>query len=369
MKKVLFVASVTFHITTFHIPYLKMFQEAGYEVHVASNGEDEIPFMDKHFQLPFERSPFKKENVKVYKELKEIMEKEKYDVIVCHTPVASILTRMATKKSRKNGTRVIYMAHGFHFFKGAPLQNWLIYYPIEKYFSNYTDDLITINGEDYELAKKKFKKPNVYKIHGIGVDATKFEKEITIEERNALREKLGLKEKDFAIFFAGELNKNKNQIMLIEAMKELVKENDTYKLLLAGKGPLEDFYRQKIKEYHLENNIFLLGYRKDIPEILKAVDLYVSTSKREGLGLNIVEAHISGLPVIATDNRGHRELIKNQENGFIVKIDDVIDLRKKIKILRTDSNIRNYFLKNARKEIEKFYLSSVQEEVKKIYLG
>ena len=171
MKKILFVASVTSHILTFHIPYLKLFQEQGYEVHVASFGEDEIPYCDKHFNIPFARSPFQKNNLKAYRELKKVIQTEKYDIIECNTPMASVLTRLAAKKSRKQGTRVIYMAHGFHFFKGAPIKNWLTYYPIEKYLSRYTDDLITINEEDFEFAQKKMK---AYKISSIFTTATTY---------------------------------------------------------------------------------------------------------------------------------------------------------------------------------------------------
>ena len=145
MKKVLFVATVTKHINSFHIPYLKWFKEEGYEVHVASNGNEPIEYCDKHYNLPFERFPLRKNNIKTYRELKKIINENKYEIIHCHTPVGGVLTRLAAKKARKKGTRVIYTAHGFHFYKEAPLLNWLIYYPIEKWLSRYTDCLITMN--------------------------------------------------------------------------------------------------------------------------------------------------------------------------------------------------------------------------------
>ena len=111
MKKVLFVASVTRHINTFHIPYLKYFKDNGYEVHVASNGEENIKYCDKHFNIPFERSPIKKNNLKAYKQLKELIKNEEYTIIHCHTPVASVLTRLAAKNARRKGTKVFYTAH------------------------------------------------------------------------------------------------------------------------------------------------------------------------------------------------------------------------------------------------------------------
>lgn len=370
MKKILFVASITRHILAFHIPYLKMFSDAGFEVHVASKGEEEIPYCDEHFEIEFERSPFKISNIKAYKELKKIIDEGNYDIIECNTPVASVLTRMAAKKTRKqNNTRVIYIAHGFHFYKGAPLMNWLTFYPVEKHLSKYTDDLITINEEDFEFAKNKMKAKRVHHIHGIGVNEDKFSKEVSVAERKELREKLKLHDNDFVLFFAGELNKNKNQIMLIDAMKDLVKENPRIKLLLAGDGVLKEHYENKIHEYKLEKNIHLLGYRNDVPEILKAVDLYVSASKREGFGINLVEAQISGVPVIASKNRGHKEIIKDHRNGLLFSINSVSELLIDIRTIKDNEKFRQSIISAARKSVKAFYIANTLEEFRKIIGG
>ena len=124
--------------------------------------------------IPFSRSVLNKNNLKSYKKLKELFKKNHYDLVYVHTPIASILTRLVAKKYRKAGTKVIYMAHGFHFYKGAPKKNWLLYYPIEKKCARYTDLLITINQEDYLLAKKKFHAKCVKYLPGIGIDLNKF---------------------------------------------------------------------------------------------------------------------------------------------------------------------------------------------------
>lgn len=369
MKKVLFVASVTRHINTFHIPYLKYFKDNGYEVHVASNGEENIKYCDKHFNIPFERSPIKKNNLKAYKQLKELIKNEEYTIIHCHTPVASVLTRLAAKNARRKGTKVFYTAHGFHFYKGAPLINWLTFYPVEKHLSKYTDDLITINEEDFEFAKDKMKAKRVHHIHGIGVNEEKFSKEVSMAEREELREKLKLHDNDFVLFFAGELNKNKNQIMLIDAMKDLVKENPRIKLLLAGDGVLKEHYENKIREYKLEENVHLLGYRNDVPEILKAVDLYVSASKREGFGINLVEAQISGVPVIASKNRGHKEIIKDHRNGLLFSINSVSELLIDIRTIKDNEKFRQSIISAARKSVKAFYIANTLEEFRKIIGG
>ena len=196
MKKVLFTATVDSHILQFHLPFLKLFKDNGYEVHVATNGNEEIPYCDVKHVIPFERSPYKISNLKAIKELKNVINEEKYDIIHTHTPMGSVVTRLAAKKARKRyHTRVIYTAHGFHFYKGAPLLNWLVYYPVEKYLSKYTDTLILINEEDYNLAKKKFNKRcnNIEYVPGVGIDEKKFDFIMNNDEKNELRKSLGIK--------------------------------------------------------------------------------------------------------------------------------------------------------------------------------
>ena len=364
MKKVLFVATVTKHINSFHIPYLKWFKEEGYEVHVASNGNEPIEYCDKHYNLPFERFPLRKNNIKTYRELKKIINENKYEIIHCHTPVGGVLTRLAAKKARKKGTRVIYTAHGFHFYKEAPLLNWLIYYPIEKWLSRYTDCLITINKEDYELAKKKFRKcKQIELVHGVGLDTTKFDIEISNQALATLKDEISIKKDNIVLTYIAELNKNKNQQLLIKTIEQIVKEGDTrYILLLVGDGKLKERYQKYVKKHKLENNIKILGKRNDIAKILKITDIYVASSLREGLPVNILEAMYMGLPIVATDNRGHRELIKNEENGYVIS-NDRDELKDKI--IRIYEN-KKQFKKN---EIDTYKIEKVKEKMKKIYIG
>lgn len=364
MKKVLFVATVTKHINSFHIPYLKWFKEEGYEVHVASNGNEPIEYCDKHYNLPFERFPLRKNNIKTYRELKKIINENKYEIIHCHTPVGGVLTRLAAKKARKKGTRVIYTAHGFHFYKEAPLLNWLIYYPIEKWLSRYTDCLITINKEDYELAKKKFRKcKQIELVHGVGLDTTKFDIKISNQALATLKDEISIKKDNIVLTYIAELNKNKNQQLLIKTIEQIVKEGDTrYILLLVGDGKLKERYQKYVKKHKLENNIKILGKRNDIAKILKITDIYVASSLREGLPVNILEAMYMGLPIVATDNRGHRELIKNEENGYVIS-NDRDELKDKI--IRIYEN-KKQFKKN---EIDTYKIEKVKEKMKKIYIG
>ena len=367
MKKVLFSATVDAHILAFHIPFLKYFKEHGYEVHVATNGTEEIPYCDKKIVIPFERSPFKINNLKAIKELRKVIQKEHYDIIHTHTPMGSVVTRLAAKKARRNGTRVIYTAHGFHFFKGAPLLNWCLFYPVEKYLSKYTDTLILINQEDYQRAKKKFKKcKDIKYVPGVGIDEEKFDFQMSEKEKLEFRKSLGLKKDDFVLIYPAELNKNKNQILLIEAMEGLVKKYPNIKLLLPGKDSYHGYYQKIVAEKNLCDHIFFLGFRKDIPELLKISDLAVASSLREGLPVNIMEAMHVGLPIVATDCRGNRDLVKDGENGYIVEQDREL-FRDRILELYTNPSKYERFSKKNSIVIKDYRLDFILEQMVRIY--
>ena len=367
MKKVLFSATVDAHILAFHIPFLKYFKEQGYEVHVATNGTEEIPYCDKKIIIPFERSPFKINNLKAIKELRKVIQKEHYDIIHTHTPMGSVVTRLAAKKARRNGTRVIYTAHGFHFFKGAPLLNWCLFYPVEKYLSKYTDTLILINQEDYQRAKKKFKKcKDIKYVPGVGIDEEKFDFQMSEKEKLELRKSLGLKKDDFVLIYPAELNKNKNQILLIEAMEQLVKKYPNIKLLLPGKDSYHGYYQKIVAEKNLCDHIFFLGFRKDIPELLKISDLAVASSLREGLPVNIMEAMHVGLPVIATNCRGQRDLVEDGLSGYIISYDSSFFVSK---ILELYQNREKYdeFSRNGLEKSQEYRLSDILRKMDAIY--
>lgn len=367
MKKALFSATVDSHILSFHLPFLKWFKENGYEVHVATNGDAEIPYCDKKIKIHFERSPFKLNNIKAIFELRKVLLKEKYDIIHTHTPMGSVVTRLAAKKARKYGTRVIYTAHGFHFFKGAPLLNWTLFYPVEKYLSKYTDTLILINKEDYNLAKKKFKKcRDIQYVPGVGIDEDKFNIKLTKKDKHELRESLGLKDTDFVMIYPAELSNRKRQIWLINTVSTLLKEDENIHLLLPGKDSLNGKCQELVKQLKLENQIHFLGFRKDIPELLQISDLSVSSSRQEGLPVNIMEAMCVGLPIVASDCRGNRDLVKADENGYIISLNDSNMFVDRIEKIKNNYNGREYKSIN-RSLITPYELDDIMKKMSIIY--
>lgn len=365
MKKVLFTATVDSHIELFHVPFLKWFKDQGYEVHVATNGDNNIPYCDKKIKISFERSPYKINNLKAIKSLEKIIDKENYDIIHTHTPMGSVVTRLAARKARKNGTRVIYTAHGFHFYKGAPLLNWLLFYPVEKILARYTDDLITINKEDYHLAKNKFK-TNVYYVPGVGIDENKFNFKMSNKEKNELRESLGLKADDFVMIYPAELSVRKNQEWLINSIKDLIINNSNIHLLLPGRDNLNGKIQLLVKTLGLEKNIHFLGFRNDIPKLLMISDVAISSSKQEGLPVNIMEAMYLGLPIIATDCRGNRDLVEEGKNGFIIDIGDSNMLSLCINKVYKSLD-KEIFKKYNQELIKNYLLSNILIDMKKIY--
>lgn len=367
MKKVLFTATVDSHILHFHLPFLKLFKDNGYEVHVATNGNEEIPYCDKKHVISFERSPLKKNNLKAIKDLKKIINEEKFDIIHCHTPMGGVVTRLAAKKARKKiHTRVIYTAHGFHFYKGAPIKNWLIFYPVEKYLAKYTDTLITINKEDYELAKKKFSKrcKNIEYVPGVGIDEEKFNFKMTKKEKTELRKSLGLKDSDFVMIYPAEISKRKRQEWLINTTSDLLKKHKDMHILLPGKDSLNGKCQQLVKDLNLEKQIHFLGYRNDIPKLLKISDLAVSSASQEGLPVNIMEAMYVGLPIVASDCRGNRDLVEDGKNGYLVELEDKKRYTKCIESLYLNNN---NFKNQSIKLIKQYLLDKIIAEMIKIY--
>lgn len=370
MRKVLFVANIHKHFLAFHLPYIQWFKDHGYEVHVAAGGERDVvvPHADKMFYLSLERHPFKLANIKACKELRRIIAEEGYCLVHCHTAMGSVVARIAARMERAAGRlKMLYTAHGFHFFKGSPKRYWLMYYPMEKYLSKYTDAIITINQEDYDLVKTYgFKNRNTYKIPGIGINTQRL---IVSNEalRHSLRREYGYAQDAFLMIYIAEYIERKNHRFIIEALPELAKVLPNVKVLFAGRGRLMEQMKTLASELHVEPYVDFLGFRKDIGQLIALSDIGISASRQEGLGLNIAEEMYSGLSVVATEDRGHKELIDDGKNGFIFKQGDRKTFVECIVQLARNPEMRAQFGESAKEKMRRFTLENALKEMACIY--
>ena len=367
-KKVLFVATVVkTHIMVFHLPYLKWFQEQGYETYVAAKNDYAdptqcvIPYCDHYINIEFARNPISKQNQKAYRELKNLIDKEEFSIIHCHTPVGGVLARLAARKARKKGTKVIYTAHGFHFYTGAPLQNWLIYYPIERFCAHYTDTLITINQEDYKRAQR-FACHDIRLVNGVGINLNKTNSCNT--DKKLMREQLGIPRDAFVLLSVGELIKRKNHPMLIKIMNKLRDEN--IYCLICGSGVDYDELDDLIHQNNLDKQIQLLGFRHDVIALYETSDLFVFPSLQEGLPVAVMEAMACGKPCIVSDIRGNHDLIHNEKGGYLVK-QNCEEYVESIQRLLDDPQKRDSFGMYNKKRIKDYGLDHVLEQMSNIY--
>jgi glycosyltransferase EpsD len=360
--KLLLVAHVDGHIRNFHTSFIKTFTENGYEVDVASNGEYKFESTYQKFNVKFARSPLKLSNIHAFLFIRKILKIQHYDVVYCNTPIAGAITRLASISSRKKGTKVIYSAHGFNFYKGEKALKNLIFITLEKILSVLTDCIITMNYEDYQnCINYKFKSPHIVNVNGVGINKSKY-LPANEDEKSEIRGKNGYSINDFLLIYPAELSKRKNQELLFDIVNELKNTIPNLKLLLVGKGELEELYKEKIKSMVLEDYIELLGFRNDIPELLKMSDVLIASSLTEGLPINLIEAMSTGLPIVATNVRGHVDLIENNKNGFLFSPNNINEVVDKLNRLYKDKKIYNSISEINIKKSEMYDFNKVKYE-------
>ena len=374
-KKVLFVATVVkTHMMQFHLPYLKMFQDMGWETAVASRNDYEdpadcvIPFCDTYYDIPFERMPWKPKNLTAYRMLKKIIDEGEYDIIHCHTPVGAMIARLAALSARKKGTKVIYTAHGFHFFKGAPLLNWLVFFPAEWVLAPVTDVLITINLEDHARAKRLMKAKRIEYVPGIGIDTGKFHADPEIYQEK--RRELGFGEEDFLILTVAEMTKNKNHITHLQALA-LLKEKEEFShmhYLIVGRGEEWPNLERSARELGISDHVHFMGYRTDAPDFYRCSDLFLFMTFREGLSVALMEAMGSGMPILCSRIRGNTDLVEDGISGEFPVIEPQAVADAILKLYR-DPERRAAYGKAAAEKVKLFDNKNVHARIKDIYLS
>lgn len=369
--KALIIASVASMIDQFNMQNIQLLLDNGYQVDVACNCKEGNTISDERVRsmikrladkgVPVTHVPIPRKITDVngiansIAQVKKMCDENHYNLLHCHSPIGSVVARVAARDARNRGTKVIYTAHGFHFYKGAPKQNWVLFYPVEKICSKWTDVLITINTEDYEFAKKHMNAGRVEYIPGVGVDTKKFQLENF--DRAAKRAELGIKDDDFFILSVGELNQNKNQEVIVRAIAKL--NNPKIHYFIAGKGDKSDYLQELAKQ--LGVNLHLLGYRTDIVELLNTADLYAFPSYREGLSVALMEAMSAGLPCVVSKIRGNVDLIEDGKGGYLCDPSSVDEFA--VGIEKVNKNMGAY-----NKEVMRnFDVNGVIEKVKKIY--
>ena len=368
MKNVLFVATVVQkHINVFHLPFLGQFQKDGYRTYVAAANDTEkddveIKNCDEYVEIDFKRNPLHPGNIKAYLKLKKLIDKEQFDIIHCHTPVGGLLGRLAARKARKKGTKVLYTAHGFHFYKGAPLKNWLMYYPVEKFCSRFTDTLITINREDYSLAKKKMKAKRIEYVPGVGIDLSRFDN--VQVDRTAKRKEIGVPEDAFLLASVGEISVRKNHQIIVKTMKEIHNEKIHYAIV--GNGALLPKMKDFVEECGLSDRVHFLGYRGDIPEIYKVADVCCLPSIHEGLPVALMEGMATGLPCITSRIRGSTDLI-GSDSGFLVDPQDTDGFAKAITALMNDHLLCKKMGEINKERARQYSVNTIVQTMKSIY--
>jgi glycosyltransferase involved in cell wall biosynthesis len=295
--KFLYVTTVSNTINAFLVPHIKMLIDKGHQVDIACNITTELnPLIDemgcKVHHVEFSRNPFSINNILAYKKIKKIINRENYSIIHTHTPNASAIVRLACRKNKK--IKIVYTAHGFHFYKGAPLKNWLIFFPVEFWLSKFTDTIITINQEDYIRAKHLLRPNKVEYMPGVGVDIRKIH-DVKVDKLRKIKE-IGLPEDAFILLSVGELNRNKNHEVIIKSLARLKDSRVHY--VICGSGNLKTKLENLAKKLDVSAKVHLLGHRSDIYEFYKIANVFVFPSFREGLSVALMEAMVCPLFVL-----------------------------------------------------------------------
>ncbi|MDR0220277.1 MAG: glycosyltransferase [Lachnospiraceae bacterium] len=378
-KKCLMVASVASMIGQFNMPNIALLQAKGYAVTVAANFSFGNTFGNKHadtlrdelvaggievYDIKFMRNVFALSNITAYKQIKKLINDNNYALIHCHSPIGGVISRLAAKKKRGLGTRVIYTAHGFHFYKGANWRKWFFYYPVEKWLSRYTDALITINREDYFLASTKMKAKRTYYLPGIGIETRKYMRAET--ERAGKRSELNIPAEAIVIVSIGELSKRKNHQAAIKSLSTI--KSDRLFYIICGLGDLQERLQKLAKRRGIDDRVLLLGYRTDTAEILQMSDIFLFPSLQEGLPVALMEAMAAGLPCVVSKIRGNVDLLEDNKGGFLCGARNIGEYSRAIGELLKNNDMRRDMGEYNQKAVQAFDLDVVMGKMAEIYI-
>lgn len=370
MGKRILVTSTDLMMVQFLVPHVINLSENGFEVEIACSNVggrmEEIrqklnSYVEAIHVVRLVRSPASPINLKGYQDMKKVIDDGSYDIIWTNEPVMGVVTRLAARKARKNGTKVLYMVHGFHFFKGAPKKYWMMFYPIEKFAGHFCDSVVTVNREDYKRAKRMHL-PDVKYIHGIGINTARL---AYGERQNDIRGELGLTKDAFLVLSVGELNENKNQKTIISAIAQLNDPDIHY--VLCGKGDQLENLQKQAEKLNIADRVYFLGYRTDVVAIYNQSDVYVMPSYREGLPIASLEAMYCGLPLVTSNIRGLVDVMKDGVSGYLCNPDDVAGFAEGIKELKIAPDLRKKMAVRNKKKVVPYCIANTKQEVLELF--
>ncbi len=368
MKSILYIATSDIHLRTFHVPYLEWLVSQGHTVDLAYEDRGGISFgMARHVhRLDCPRRLHPGRLHRAYLDLKRIIDTGDYDILHCHTPIPSALTRLAARKWRKQGGKVLYTSHGFHFYKGGPIASWLLYYPTEMLLSSLTDCIITINAEDMACTRQPLWGAESAHIPGIGIQPRGFAP-VDATDRDALRRHLGFGESDFILLYIAEFIARKNHRFIIEATTELCAAMPDLKIVFLGRGVLMDQCRALAEALGVQGHVQFMGFRTDVAHFAQIADVAISASRHEGLGIALLEQMMCAVPVVASEDRGHREFVDEGRTGFLFAQGNRQEFVTKVKALHDHPALRARMGAAAQEKAEEFTLAQSMHEMKQIY--
>ncbi len=366
MKKVLFLSNGSGKVTNFSLPAIEAAQALGYEFHMAADYSKSLYNSAQYGVIPhhvdMERNPFSPKNLRAYQQVRELLSREQFAMIHCNSPIGGVVGRLCG--SRAKVPIIMYTVHGFHFFHGAPLLNRTIYRCAEQMMATMTDVIITINKEDYLAAQQmKLRRDGmVLYIPGVGVDVEAI-RQIEVDV-SLKRKELGLGSQDFVVIAVGRLEKNKNVLTMIRALKNT---DQSVKLVLCGKGPQRESLEKEAVKLGLSHQVVFAGFRQDVPHLLRASNAFLLTSFREGLPRSLMEAMAAGLPCIASDIRGVVDLIEDGKGGYLVHPNDSSGVGVALESLRMNPMMCRTMGRVNQATVEGFSLDVVRTEMRTIY--
>lgn len=393
MKKILIITTIGGFLPQFEMNDVRILMEQGYEVHYASNFANPVYKLDtaalkqmgiRLHPVDIQKSPLKiRSNVRALKEIISVIRKERICIIHCHNPMGGVLGRLAAVAGGMQDPYVIYTAHGFHFYDGAPLLNWLLFFPVEYLLAGYTDTLITINREDDVRAQRHFpvrrsvaaaktafrtdaaeeRQKSIYRIPGVGVKTARFAPDPDM--RDKVRNALQIGDNTFYILSVGELNRNKNHEVIIRAIAGLKDPDICYGI--CGKGYRREYLEELAGKLGVERQIKFFGFRNDIPEMLQGADCFAFPSLREGLGIAALEAMAAGLPMITSDCRGTREYMEDNVTGYVCRSGQAAEYARLIRKMKENPQRREEMSCVCRRVAEKFNLDRTDRIMREIY--